>query len=83
MARMLSEVPIEEIRQKCGELRVLSVKGTPGKVVYVSDKINRIDYDVEIKWDNGEESVVWHFEADNLPVIDGDNNENEKAHQET
>lgn len=70
MRALLSEVPIEEVRATMP--RVISQKtGVRGVVFGVSDKPDREDNTIDIRWDNGRESRgVWHFWCDKIEVIE-------------
>ena len=48
-------------------LRVTSAIDTPGRVVRI-DHAGREDWEIEIAWDNGNVSVINHFDGDHITV---------------
>lgn len=61
--RQLKDVPWEDIRE--GDF-VISLRGTNGKIVELRQKefaTHKEDNEVSILWQNGNLSLIWHFEG--------------------
>jgi len=65
LTRVLEDVAIENIA--IGTKVRSRLNGHHGEVFKVYN--GREDFDIFIKWDNGKESVCWHFQGGNIEVL--------------
>jgi len=66
----LSELPKDQLEIGLG---LISATGKSGKITSI-DKDTREDWTIWIKWEDGSDSGVWHFQGDYVEVIDNKTN---------
>lgn len=65
----LSKVPFEEIQE--GD-RLLGANGSEGKItaiIPIAEASRKEDNEFVIDWDNGNQSIVWHFWCDKVTYL--------------